>query len=122
MYACCCEFALPFVAGAMNIDEFSSVQTVQAPPAPPHAEQKVLYEGTKATGLFRTTQVCITTRAIEIDVSGADPTMSILTLGCWYMFFQFDYIERYPLSRVVSLEMGHGDSGGITLRGEVLSR
>eukprot|EP00937_MAST-01D_sp_MAST-1D-sp2_P000375 g375.t1 len=96
--------------------------TVSAPPAPPGSEQKVLYEGTRDDGVFLSTQVCVTTRAIEIDVSGADPTMSVLTLGCWYMFFTNDYVERYPLSRISSLQLLRPDGGGTIIKGVVEGR
>ena len=97
------------------MDEFQHQRTelVALPPSPGGAATRVLYEGCREMSWFRSTQVSITTRAIEIDISGADPFMSLLTLGCWFMFFQFDYVERYPLDRVTSLELvRHGGGGG----------
>lgn len=90
--------------------EFQRQRTemVALPPSPMNQGTRVLYEGCREMSWFRSTQVSITTRAIEIDISGADPLMSLLTLGCWFMFFQFDYVERYPLDRITSLELVRG--------------
>ena len=54
--------------------------------------------------MYRTT-IIITDKTIEIEREGANPLLTLLTLGLWYFCFQTASISIYELSHVVSLNL-----------------
>ena len=63
-------------------------------------ELKTIYEGPggKRSGkIMHKTTIIITNRTVEIEREGANCCLSVLTLGCWFFFFQTASIEIYEV-------------------------
>eukprot|EP00937_MAST-01D_sp_MAST-1D-sp2_P003839 g3839.t1 len=70
------------------------------PPGPSLLELKTIYEGPggrSAARFLKKTTLIVTNRTVEIEREGANVCMTVLTMGCWYMFFQTASIEIYEL-------------------------
>ena len=71
------------------------------PPGPSLLELKTIYEGPggrAAARFLKKTTLIVTNRTVEIEREGANVCMTVVTMGCWYMFFQTASIEIYEVS------------------------
>lgn len=69
-------------------------------------ELKTIYEGPcgpRSGKIMHKTTIIVTNRTVEIEREGANCCLSVLTLGCWFFFFQTASIEIYELQRITSL-------------------
>ena len=77
---------------------------------------KTIYEGPGGPAskrLLHKTTLVITNRTVEIEREGVNVVLTVLTCGCWYVFFQTASIEIYELQRIQTLylrdDVVHGE-------------
>ena len=57
--------------------------------------------------------IIVTNRTVEIEREGVNVFLTVITCGCWYVFFQTASIEIYELQRIQTLylrdDVVHGE-------------
>ena len=74
-------------------------------------DEVILYEGAggkHSQSMFYTTTLMVTDWSVEVEREGANPLLTVLTLGLWFWLFQTVSTEVFELERVVELEMRNG--------------
>eukprot|EP00937_MAST-01D_sp_MAST-1D-sp2_P004587 g4587.t1 len=67
---------------------------------------KTIYEGPggqRSARMLHKTNLVVTNRTVEIEREGVNVVMTVLTCGCWWLFFQTASIEIYELERIQTL-------------------
>jgi hypothetical protein len=99
---------------------------------------RTLYDGPggpRTSRFMNSRRIVVTTKAIEVETTGASAVLSALTCGCWWFLFQSITVEIFELARIGALYMekdcivgelasatGVGGGGGRSSCGGLASR